>query len=136
MATQASAGRSTVPFDVEGMSCASCAARVERILARQPGVHSANVNFATGQAVVELETERGETDALEAAVQGAASIRRQAARRVLRTQRAAGLRRQWGVTVFALREVMTSADRNRQRTGLRCGRQGSRADRTCVVRPS
>jgi len=39
-------------FWVQGMTCASCAARVQRILTRQPGVHQAGVNFATGQAVV------------------------------------------------------------------------------------
>ncbi|MFO0833747.1 MAG: heavy metal-associated domain-containing protein [Phycisphaerales bacterium] len=30
----------------EGMSCASCAARIEKRLARQPGAESASVNFA------------------------------------------------------------------------------------------
>lgn len=35
---------------VEGMTCGSCAARVERALTRQPGVTKAGVNFATGQA--------------------------------------------------------------------------------------
>ena len=41
-------------FDVEGMTCASCAARVEKVLARQPGVEEAAVNFASGQATVRL----------------------------------------------------------------------------------
>jgi copper-transporting P-type ATPase V len=35
---------------VEGLSCASCAARVERALAGQPGVGEASVNFATGRS--------------------------------------------------------------------------------------
>jgi copper-transporting P-type ATPase V len=39
-------------FAVSGMTCASCAARVQKTLARQPGVGEAQVNFATGQAVV------------------------------------------------------------------------------------
>ncbi|MCI0544412.1 MAG: heavy metal translocating P-type ATPase [Actinobacteria bacterium] len=39
-------------FDVEGMSCASCALRVERILSRQPGVSEASVNFAGAEARV------------------------------------------------------------------------------------
>ncbi|MGH2722634.1 MAG: cation transporter, partial [Actinomycetota bacterium] len=39
-------------FDVQGMTCATCARRVERTLARQPGVSDAVVNFATAQAVV------------------------------------------------------------------------------------
>ena len=42
-------------FDVGGMTCASCAARVERTLQRQPGVAAAGVNFATGRATVELD---------------------------------------------------------------------------------
>ncbi len=39
-------------FDVEGMTCASCAVRVERVLSRQPGVDNAAVNFAGGRARV------------------------------------------------------------------------------------
>lgn len=42
----------TLVFDVEGMTCASCAARVERVLSRQPGVDNASVNFAGGRARV------------------------------------------------------------------------------------
>lgn len=42
-------------FDVGGMTCASCAARVERTLQRQPGVTAAGVNFATGRATVEVD---------------------------------------------------------------------------------
>jgi P-type Cu+ transporter len=41
-------------FDVEGMTCASCARRVQTVLGRQPGVAEAVVNFATNQAVVTL----------------------------------------------------------------------------------
>jgi copper-transporting P-type ATPase V len=39
-------------FQVEGMTCGSCAARVQRVLGRQPGVASAEVNFAAGTARV------------------------------------------------------------------------------------
>jgi thioredoxin len=42
-------------FDVQGMTCASCARRVERALTRQPGVSDAVVNFATGQAIVDTD---------------------------------------------------------------------------------
>ncbi len=41
-------------FDVEGMTCGACAARVERVLGRQDGVAGAEVNFATGRAHVRL----------------------------------------------------------------------------------
>ncbi|MGH2812278.1 MAG: heavy metal translocating P-type ATPase, partial [Actinomycetota bacterium] len=44
-----------VTFDVSGMTCATCAMRVEKILGRQPGVRSAAVNFASEEAVVTLE---------------------------------------------------------------------------------
>lgn len=37
---------------VEGMTCASCVRRVERTLAKQPGVALAHVNFATHEATV------------------------------------------------------------------------------------
>ncbi|HWD07954.1 MAG TPA: heavy metal-associated domain-containing protein, partial [Actinomycetota bacterium] len=53
--TPPASGRILV-FDVEGMTCGSCAARVERTLRRQPGVAAAGVNFATGRATVELAT--------------------------------------------------------------------------------
>lgn len=42
----------SVLFDVEGMSCASCALRIERILPKQPGVVEASVNFAGAEARV------------------------------------------------------------------------------------
>ena len=37
---------------IGGMTCASCAARVEKELAKVPGVDSATVNFATEVATV------------------------------------------------------------------------------------
>ncbi len=42
--------RSDLP--ITGMTCAACAARIEQRLAKQPGVESANVNFATKVATV------------------------------------------------------------------------------------
>jgi cation-transporting ATPase V/Cu+-exporting ATPase len=44
-----------VRFDVEGMTCASCALRVERVLGRQEGVVSARVNLAGHEARVEVD---------------------------------------------------------------------------------
>jgi len=43
----------TVELQVGGMTCASCAARIEKKLNRMPGV-SATVNFATETAYVAL----------------------------------------------------------------------------------
>jgi Cu+-exporting ATPase len=42
-------------LSVTGMTCAACARRIERSLARQPGVLSAGVNFATSRATVEYD---------------------------------------------------------------------------------
>ncbi|MCX8667313.1 copper-translocating P-type ATPase [Acetobacteraceae bacterium B3987] len=39
-------------FPVEGMSCASCSARVEKALQDVPGVETASVNLATGMAQI------------------------------------------------------------------------------------
>ncbi|MBA2729851.1 MAG: cation-translocating P-type ATPase, partial [Euzebyaceae bacterium] len=43
----------TLDFEVSGMTCGSCAARVQRVLGRQEGVGDAEVNFATGKARVQ-----------------------------------------------------------------------------------
>ncbi|HEX2159253.1 MAG TPA: heavy metal translocating P-type ATPase [Actinomycetes bacterium] len=48
----ATSGPGELDFEVEGMTCGSCAVRIERVLGRQPGVASAQVNFATGKARV------------------------------------------------------------------------------------
>jgi copper-transporting P-type ATPase V len=46
---------STIDFNVEGMTCGSCAARVQRVLAKTEGVADAEVNLATGRAHVTLQ---------------------------------------------------------------------------------
>jgi cation-transporting ATPase V/Cu+-exporting ATPase len=55
-------------LDVLGMTCGSCAARVEKTLNRQQGVE-ASVNFATGEAVVRLSDAAPDFEALREAVQ-------------------------------------------------------------------
>ncbi len=45
----------SLSLPIEGMTCASCVARVEKALARVPGVHSASVNLATERATVQGE---------------------------------------------------------------------------------
>ncbi|MBP2651989.1 MAG: copper/silver-translocating P-type ATPase [Firmicutes bacterium] len=49
----------TSKFKVNGMSCAACAARVEKAVAAHPGVSAANVNFALGRLTVEADTAVG-----------------------------------------------------------------------------
>ncbi|MDH3730408.1 MAG: heavy metal translocating P-type ATPase [Acidimicrobiia bacterium] len=58
----------SVRFDVEGMTCASCSLRVERVLSRQEGVVSAAVNLAGQEARIEVEP-GVDIEQLEAAVQ-------------------------------------------------------------------
>ena len=59
----------TIDMDVRGMTCGSCAARVQKTLGRQPGVSDAEVNYATGRAhlvvddTVDLEALRSAVDA-------------------------------------------------------------------------
>ena len=48
------AATSTLSMPIDGMTCASCVQRVEKALARVPGVRSAAVNLATETAAVEL----------------------------------------------------------------------------------
>lgn len=45
----------TVNLKIAGMSCAACAARIEKGLGRLPGVEKATVNFATEQATVTFD---------------------------------------------------------------------------------
>lgn len=57
---------------VSGMTCASCAGRVERALRAVPGVQDASVNLASEQARVQLSASSGDTlPALVAAVEHA-----------------------------------------------------------------
>jgi Cu+-exporting ATPase len=77
------AGESPAPQDrielgLTGMTCAACAARIEKVLNRVPGVHAA-VNFATEIATVEFDSASATPDQLIAAVARAgygASLRR------------------------------------------------------------
>ena len=58
-----------IRIGVSGMTCASCVARVERVLARQPGVESAAVNLASETAVVRFD--QAQVPQLLEAVRGA-----------------------------------------------------------------
>ena len=71
--TNAAVNQQTVQVDlpITGMSCAACAARVEKVLARTPGVHNAAVNFATACATVEFDPAATQIPALIQRVQDA-----------------------------------------------------------------
>ncbi len=47
------ASTSSISIPIKGMSCAACAARLQRILQKMDGVISAQVNFAAEKAVIE-----------------------------------------------------------------------------------
>ncbi len=57
-----------IELSVEGMTCASCAARVEKILSRQNGVSQARVNFASSSAFVVVDPRSVGLEDLQAAV--------------------------------------------------------------------
>ena len=42
-------------FDITGMTCAACSARVEKVTAKVPGVRNAEVNLLAGKMVVETD---------------------------------------------------------------------------------
>jgi Cu+-exporting ATPase len=68
LSTPDRAPQASAELDISGMTCASCAARVEKALAKVPGVASVSVNLATEKATVNLSDGATGIDALVAAV--------------------------------------------------------------------
>ncbi|MEA2498245.1 MAG: copper-transporting P-type ATPase, partial [Actinomycetota bacterium] len=66
--TRTRVAQRTIDYDVEGMTCGSCAARVQKTLAKNEAVTEAEVNYATGRARVSVRP-GAESSALEAAVE-------------------------------------------------------------------
>src|SRR5450631_862258 len=66
----APAAQQRVDLNLEGMTCAACAARIEKALNRVPGVQ-ASVNFATETATARFDSETANVDLLIAAVERA-----------------------------------------------------------------
>jgi len=60
-----------IHFDIRGMTCANCSARVERALRAVPGVGSASVNLATERAQVQMDAKPGGAASLLRAVRDA-----------------------------------------------------------------
>jgi P-type Cu+ transporter len=72
LATADRAARIRAELDINGMTCASCAMRVEKALAKVPGVSHASVNLATERASVDLDAKASvDTHALVNAVRKA-----------------------------------------------------------------
>lgn len=56
---------------ITGMTCAACASRIERVLNRQPGIESANVNFATARATVAFDPNQTDVQRIAQTVEDA-----------------------------------------------------------------
>ncbi len=57
-----------VTIPIKGMSCASCAASIEKSLNQVSGVSKASVNFATEKATVDYDEQLASTEVLEKAI--------------------------------------------------------------------
>jgi P-type Cu+ transporter len=68
-ATATATAPERVRLELDGMTCASCAARIEKKLNRIDGIE-ATVNFATAEATVSYDPERVRTDDIVATVNG------------------------------------------------------------------
>lgn len=55
-------------YRVSGMTCAACAARIEKIINRLPGISKVNVNFAVEKATVEFDDMSVDSDKITEAV--------------------------------------------------------------------
>ena len=61
--------RKTEQIPISGMTCAACAARIEKNLKRQEGVLDCSVNFATNRATVEFDPETIDRAALAGVIE-------------------------------------------------------------------
>jgi len=60
-----------IDMPITGMTCAACANRIEKTLAKQPGVNHASVNFATETATVNFDPAATNIDSLVETVRSA-----------------------------------------------------------------
>jgi cation-transporting ATPase V/Cu+-exporting ATPase len=69
LVTAEAAAAAGLRLEIDGMSCASCAARIERVAGEQPGVLSASVSFAGRGATVRYRPDVTEPGAIVAAIE-------------------------------------------------------------------
>ena len=55
--TQLSSQVKSINLDIDGMTCAACAARIERILSKNENVLDASVSFPLKSAIVDISDE-------------------------------------------------------------------------------
>lgn len=63
------AGENRITFSLQGMTCANCAAKIQKTLGKLPGVQESVVNFATEKAMVTYEAGAVAPDQFKAAVE-------------------------------------------------------------------
>ncbi len=86
----------SITFEVGGMTCAACVRRVERALARAPGVAAVVVNLTTERASVDYQPDLVSPERLQALVTAAGYQAQPAVDRAeRRRRRAAAAARQW-----------------------------------------
>ena len=56
-ATQLSSQSNTLNLDIEGMTCAACAARIERVISKQEDVLDVSVSFPLKSAIVDIKND-------------------------------------------------------------------------------
>ncbi|MDI1268061.1 MAG: heavy metal translocating P-type ATPase [Polaromonas sp.] len=98
-------GEQTVQLSIEGMTCASCVARVEKALLKVPGVTSAQVNLATETAEVKLASRDLDVSALTAAVAKAGYAARAIAEEKRQGEAVKGGNDWWPVAVAAVLSI-------------------------------
>jgi heavy metal translocating P-type ATPase len=59
----------SVSMEIEGMSCAACSSRIERGLKKEPGIITANVNFATHKANIQYFSDQTDFNRLASAIE-------------------------------------------------------------------
>ncbi len=94
----------TTTLDIEGMSCAACAAAVEKSLSRTPGVQAARVNYATEKASVTYAPSQTSPADLRAAVENAGYAVAARAPDISPADRQAAIDRQKAADYQALRQ--------------------------------
>jgi len=98
-------GEQTVQLSIDGMTCASCVARVEKALLKVPGVTSAQVNLATETAEVKLASLDLDIGALTAAVAKAGYAARPIAQEKRQGEAVKGGNEWWPVAVAAVLSI-------------------------------
>jgi Cu+-exporting ATPase len=96
-----------IVLPIEGMTCASCVNRIERFLAKTPGVEEASVNLATERATILVDPAIAGRDELVRAVEAAGYD--------VRAERTAGEATRGAATPSALEAELAADDAQRLR---------------------